>query len=85
MTVVAYLAIKWGLVYPVVVASIPWVTPAGIGGYLATGGHISGAVLALVNLAISIVIYLPFVYITGKMDEKKQKQVQPEQTPTIQG
>jgi cellobiose PTS system EIIC component len=38
-----------------------------------------------VNLAISIVIYLPFVYITGKMDEKKQKQVQPEQTPTIQG
>ncbi|MCS0787696.1 PTS sugar transporter subunit IIC [Cytobacillus pseudoceanisediminis] len=85
MTVVAYLAIKWGLVYPVVVASIPWVTPAGIGGYLATGGHISGAVLALVNLAISIVIYLPFVYVTGKMDEKKLKQVQPEQTPTIQG
>ncbi|MGD6833021.1 PTS sugar transporter subunit IIC [Sutcliffiella halmapala] len=71
MTIVAYTAIKIGWVYPVVTASIPWVTPAGIGGYLATGGHISGAVLALVNLAISIVIYLPFVYLNARIDEKK--------------
>ncbi len=76
MTVVAYLAIDWGFVYPVVTASMPWVTPVGIGGYLATGGHISGAVLALVNLAISIVIYLPFVYIQGKMEDKNLKDQQ---------
>ncbi|MEI6284939.1 MAG: PTS transporter subunit EIIC [Bacillota bacterium] len=57
---VSYLAIQSGLVFPIV-ATVPWVTPVGFGGYLATGGHISGAVLAIVNLAISIVIYLPFV------------------------
>ncbi|WP_163100406.1 PTS sugar transporter subunit IIC [Peribacillus alkalitolerans] len=73
MTIVAYSAISLGWVYPVVTASIPWVTPAGIGGYLATGGHISGAVLALVNLAISIVIYLPFVYVQGRIEDKKNK------------
>lgn len=71
MTIVAYSAISLGLVHPVVTASIPWVTPAGIGGYLATGGHISGAVLALVNLAISILIYLPFVYFNGRAEDKK--------------
>ena len=57
---VSYLAIESGLVFPIV-ATVPWVTPVGFGGYLATGGHISGAVLAIVNLAISIVVYLPFV------------------------
>lgn len=72
MTVTSYLAISLGLVHPVV-ADIPWVTPAIIGGLLATGGHISGAVLAAVNLAISFVVYLPFVIAQGKMDAKKIK------------
>lgn len=72
MTVTAYLSISLGLVHPVV-ADIPWVTPAIIGGLLATGGHISGAVLAAVNLAISFVVYLPFVIAQGKMDAKKIK------------
>lgn len=74
MTVTAYLSISLGLVHPVV-ADIPWVTPAIIGGLLATGGHISGAVLAAVNLTISIVVYLPFVYAQGRMDAKKQQSV----------
>jgi PTS system cellobiose-specific IIC component len=34
--------------------------PPIIGGYLATGGHISGAILQLVNLTVSIAIYYPF-------------------------
>ncbi|MFB3170065.1 PTS transporter subunit EIIC [Neobacillus sp. 179-C4.2 HS] len=72
MTVTSYLSISLGLVHPVV-ADIPWVTPAIIGGLLATGGHISGAVLAAVNLAISFVVYLPFVIAQGKMDAKKIK------------
>jgi PTS system cellobiose-specific IIC component len=70
MTIVAYSSISLGLVHPVV-ADIPWVTPAIVGGLLATGGHISGAILAAVNLVISIVIYLPFVFVTGRLDAKK--------------
>ncbi|MGX6443772.1 PTS sugar transporter subunit IIC [Neobacillus sp. K501] len=74
MTVTAYLSVSLGLVHPVV-ADIPWVTPAILGGLLATGGHVSGAVLAAVNLGISIVVYLPFVYVQGRMDAKRQQDV----------
>ncbi|MEH7415012.1 PTS transporter subunit EIIC [Neobacillus drentensis] len=72
MTIVAYSAVSLGLVHPVV-ADIPWVTPAILGGLLATGGHISGAILAAVNLAISIVVYIPFVMAQGRVEAKKQK------------
>ena len=66
---VAYFAVSSGLVFPVV-ASVPWVTPLGFGGYLATGGHISGAILPLVNFAISIIIYLPFIAASNKQMSK---------------
>ncbi|MDQ7865040.1 hypothetical protein RCO48_39890 [Peribacillus frigoritolerans] len=42
-----------------------------MGGFLATGGHVSGAVLAAINLVISTAIYLPFVYAQVKIDTKK--------------
>ena len=69
-TIVSYLSIKSGLVSPVIVASMPWTTPPIISGFLATG-HISGAILATVNIIISIVIYLPFVYAAERMEAKK--------------
>ncbi len=69
-TVISYIAVSTGLVFPVV-AKIPWVTPPIIGGFLATGGHVSGAVLSAINLAISTAIYLPFVYAQVKIDSKK--------------
>ncbi|WP_066066712.1 PTS sugar transporter subunit IIC [Neobacillus soli] len=80
MTIVAYTSISLGLVHPVV-ADIPWVTPAIMGGLLATGGHISGAILAAVNLVISVLLYLPFVFVTGRMDAKKAQEA-PGDTPT---
>lgn len=67
---VAYLAIDMGLVMPVIAAKIPWVTPPILGGFLATG-HWTGAVLAAVNLLISIVIYIPFVIAAEKIDKRK--------------
>jgi cellobiose PTS system EIIC component len=82
MTIIAYISISLGIVHPVV-ADIPWVTPAIVGGLLATGGHISGAVLAAVNLAVSILIYLPFVFAQGKMFAKKEKEVAGTPTDTL--
>ena len=41
-----------------------------LGGFMATG-HWSGAVLCIVNIAVSILIYLPFVVMAEKMDAKK--------------
>lgn len=69
-TVISYITVSTGLVFPIV-AKIPWVTPPIIGGFLATGGHVSGAVLSAINLAISTAIYLPFVYAQVRIDSKK--------------
>ncbi len=69
-TIVSYLSIKSGLVSPVIVATMPWTTPPIVSGFLATG-HISGAILSIVNIIISIVIYLPFVYAAERIEAKK--------------
>lgn len=58
-TIATYLAMDWGLVAPVVTI-IPWSTPPIIGGFLITGGNISGSVMQIVNLAILFVVYFPF-------------------------
>lgn len=69
-TAVAYLAIDFGMVAPVIMPKIPWVTPPIFGGLMATGS-LSGGILAAVNLIISVVIYLPFVVMSEKMEAKK--------------
>lgn len=56
---VAYLAMALGLVPPVTV-DVSWITPPVVGGYVATGSW-TGAVLQLVNIALGVVIYLPFL------------------------
>lgn len=56
---VAWLATSLGLVNRVV-ALAPWTLPGPIGAYLATGGDWRGAVLNIVLILLSIVIYLPF-------------------------
>ncbi len=66
----SYFAISSGIVHPVIMAKIPWVTPPIFGGLMATG-HWTGGVLAAVNLLISIVIYLPFVAAETRMEKKK--------------
>ena len=56
---VAWLATSLGLVNRVV-ALAPWTLPGPVGAYLATGGDWRGAVLNIVLILLSIVIYLPF-------------------------
>ncbi|WP_431088563.1 PTS sugar transporter subunit IIC [Paenibacillus sp. 8b26] len=66
-TVVAYFAFSAGLVpLPTGLAQIPWTTPIIISGYLVTGS-IKGALLQLVLLVITTLVWLPFV----KMADKK--------------
>lgn len=69
ITMVAYFATYFGLV-PAATVVIPWVTPPVIGGVLATQSW-QGGVLALVNLVIMIVIYIPFVIVQNKADAKE--------------
>lgn len=69
LTIFSYVMIATGIV-PKTINLIPWTTPPVIGGFLATGSW-KGAVLAAVNLIISIVIYLPFVKISERIEVKK--------------
>jgi len=71
LTVISYTAISLGIV-PHTIALIPWTTPPIIGGFLATGSW-QGAVLAAINLAVAIGIYLPFVYLADRADDKREQ------------
>lgn len=68
---VSYLAMDWGLVHKTVGIMIPWATPPIISGYLSTGGHISGSILQIVNILISVAIYYPFA---KRIDNRMKKE-----------
>ncbi len=70
LTIISYLATVSGLVaYTNVI--VPWVTPVGIGAFLATSGDIKDLLLAFVNLAIAVVIYYPFIIIANRQEAKE--------------
>jgi len=79
LTIFSYLVIAAGIV-PKTIAFIPWTTPPVIGGFLATGSW-KGAALALVNLIISVVIYLPFIKIAERTELKKLESLEKEKNP----
>ena len=60
--VIAWFATTLGLVNHVIVTA-PWTLPGPVGAYLATGGDWRAAVLCIVLIIISVVVYLPFVKI----------------------
>ncbi|TGA98486.1 PTS cellobiose transporter subunit IIC [Sporolactobacillus shoreae] len=55
-----YFSMKFGWVSLTAGIAVPWTTPPIISGYLATGGHISGAIIQAVNIVLSFFIYYPF-------------------------
>ena len=60
MVITTYIAMSTGLVARPAGIAVPWTMPPIIGGYLAAGGKISGAILQIVNFAICFGIYYPF-------------------------
>lgn len=58
--IITYFAMSTGLVALTTGITLPWTTPPIIGGFLATGGHLSGAILQVVLVAVSFAIYFPF-------------------------
>lgn len=72
LVIVSYTAMATGLVAPPAGIALPFTTPIFISGYLATGGHISGTVLQVVNLAISLVVYYPFFRARDRLKAKEE-------------
>lgn len=69
LTVVAYVATTAGFAGPIV-NSVPWTTPPVLNAFLATNGSMGAVVVALINLALAFVIYLPFVMVANAQVKK---------------
>lgn len=66
-----YFAMYVGLVAKTAGIVIPWTTPPFLAGFLATGGHLSGALMQVVNFIITAAIYYPFFKL---WDDQKVKE-----------
>ncbi|MGL4741331.1 MAG: PTS sugar transporter subunit IIC [Sarcina sp.] len=65
LATIAWFATSMGLVNSVVVLA-PWTLPGPIGAFLATGGDWRGAVLNIICIIISVIMYYPFVKLYDK-------------------
>ncbi|MGG5343541.1 PTS system, cellobiose-specific IIC component [Enterococcus sp. AZ020] len=68
---IAWFATQLGLVNRVIFTA-PWTLPGPIGAYLATGGDWRAAVLNVILIVISVVIYYPFVMIYDNNELEKE-------------
>lgn len=64
LSITSYAAFATGLV-PLTTSEVVWTTPIFISGYASTGSA-AGVILQIFNLAISVLIYLPFVRLSEK-------------------
>lgn len=67
--VIVYLATSAGIIAKTVVM-VPWTTPPVISAFLATGGDWKAAVLAILLIALSVILYMPFVIAANKMKDE---------------
>ncbi len=74
LVTIAYFATVLGLV-PAATVITPWTTPPIIGGALATQS-LSGGILAAVNLAVAVIIYLPFAKMAQVQELKREKEAE---------
>lgn len=73
LVTISYFVTKIGWVPPATVM-IPWQAPPIIGGVIATAS-IQGGILSAVNLAISTMIYIPFVELSIKYQKQKELEI----------
>jgi lactose/cellobiose-specific phosphotransferase system IIC component len=71
LTLNSYFAVRFGYV-PTPTIPLNWTTPPIIGGYISTGS-ISGSLLQCFNLLLGTLIYAPFVIISDKVKQQRQK------------
>jgi cellobiose PTS system EIIC component len=73
LVLITYFAMSWGWVAKPNGVAVPWTTPIGFSGYLATGGKISGVVIQIVNFIVAGLIYYPFFRIWDKQKLKEEQ------------
>lgn len=73
---ITYFAMASGLVAKPVGIVVPWTMPPIVSGYLATGGKISGAVIQIITLLVTVGIYYPFVRSIDKEQLAQEKELE---------
>lgn len=72
--VITWLAIEQFGIVPAVIVKIPWTSPVIIGGFLAVADW-TGAVLALFNFLVAVVVWLPFIFIANRRAKKDNQEL----------
>ena len=67
---IGYLAIGVLKIMPAVAYTVPWTTPGPLIPFLGSGGNYMGLVVGFVCLAVSVLIYAPFVIASNKAAAK---------------
>lgn len=57
----------------------PWTMPTGLGAFFNTNGSVAALLLALFNLAIATLIYIPFVVIANKAQTQIEEETESEE------
>ncbi len=73
LLILSLIVINVGLV-PMYAIPIPWTSPVGLGAFLAYGGSITAMLWAFVCVAISTIIYYPFVVAMNRAKTKEEAQ-----------
>ncbi|GAB2952966.1 PTS cellobiose transporter subunit IIC [Hafnia psychrotolerans] len=80
-TTTTYFAMATDLVPRLTGVTLPWTTPVGVYGFLATNGSFSAVILTVFNLLIVGAIYYPFFKVFDK--QKCQEEMQNQQDETL--
>lgn len=67
--IVGYILVYTGFC-PRIVVEVPWTCPPIFFGFIATGGSIFGAISQLIVIAVSFLIYTPFLFIYERQQNK---------------
>lgn len=78
VTLVTYIAMSTGLVPPPTGVTVPWTVPIFLNGMMATNS-LAGGILQIVNFAIVLVIWFPFLKVIDRMNVKKEQEAHTEQ------
>lgn len=76
--ITSYCAIYFGLVLRPIGVTVIWTTPVFLSGWIGTSS-IRGGILQLVNVVISIIIWLPFMKALDKIYLKDEEEAQVEE------